>query len=152
MRTQSRCRDAVRSRETAQCLPPSVTPSLTGVVTNDNMNHDTRPVGWVSAARKMFESFPATVRDRVSTALTIAAEGAKADIAKPLKGFGPGVMEIAVRYRTDAWRVVYVTELAGRLWVIHAFRKKSKTGIRTPKAEIDLVRSRLARLKREMKP
>lgn len=92
------------------------------------------------------------MRDRVVTALTIAAEGGKADIAKPLKGFGPGVMEIAVRYRTDAWRVVYVTELAGRLWVIHTFRKKSKTGIGTPKSEIDLVRSRLARLRRETMP
>ena len=51
----------------------------------------------------------------------------------------PGVMEIAIRYRTDAWRVVYVTEVARRLWVLHAFRKKSKTGIRTPKADIDLA-------------
>lgn len=114
------------------------------------MNHDTRPVGWIRAARKVFESFPAAVRDRVGTALTIAAEGGKADIAKPLKGFGPGVMEIAIRYRTDAWRVVYVTEMAGRLWVIHAFQKKSKTGIGTPKAETDLVRGRLARLRREL--
>ena len=82
--------------------------------------------------------------------MTIAAEGGKADIAKPLKGFGSGVMEIAIRYRTDAWRVVYVTEVAGCLWVIHAFRKKSKSGIRTPKAEIDLIGSRLARLRREL--
>ena len=113
------------------------------------MNRDTRPVGWIKAARKAFESFPAAVQDRVNTALTIAAEGGKADVAKPLKGFGPGVLEIAVRHRTDAWRVVYVTEVAGRLWVIHAFRKKSKTGIRTPKADIDLIRGRLARLRRE---
>ncbi len=113
------------------------------------MNRNTRPVGWVRAARKAFETFPAAVRDRVNTALTIAAEGGKADIAKPLKGFGPGVLEIAVRYRTDAWRVVYVTEVEGRLWMIHAFRKKSKSGVATPKAEIDLVRNRLARLKRE---
>ena len=116
------------------------------------MNQDTRPVGWVRAARKVFESFPAAVRDRVNTALTIAAEGGKADIAKPLKGFGPGVLEIAIRYRTDAWRVVYVTDVAGRLWVIHAFRQKSKSGIRTPKSEIDLIGSRLARLRRELKP
>ena len=114
------------------------------------MDHDTRPVGWIRAARKVFETFPATVRDRVNTALTIAAEGGKADIAKPLKGLDAGVMEIAIRYRTDAWRVIYVTEVAGWLWVIHAFRKKSKTGIRTPKTEIDLVRDRLARLRREL--
>ena len=71
------------------------------------------------------------VRDRVNTALTIAAEGCKADIAKPLRGFSPGVMEIAVWYRTDAWRVVYAMETNGGLWVIHAFRKKSKSGIET---------------------
>ena len=52
----------------------------------------------------------------------------------------------AARYRTDAWRVVYVTEVEGRLWVIHAFRKKSKTGIRMPRAKIDLIGNRLARL------
>ena len=71
---------------------------------------------------------------------------------RPLKGFGTSVMEIAIRYRTDAWRVVYVAEMAGRLWVIHAFRKKSKTGIKTPKAEIDVIAGRLARLRRELKP
>ena len=59
-------------------------------------------------------------------------------------------MEIALRYRTDAWRVIYVTEVAGRLWVMHAFGKKSKTGIKTPKAEIDLVKARLGRLKRDL--
>ncbi len=121
-------------------------------MTTYGVNRNTRPIGWVKAARKVFESFPATVRDRANTALTIAAEGGKADIAKPLKGFGAGVMEIAVRYRTDAWRVVYVTEVAGRLWVIHAFRKKSVKGIRTPKAELELIGSRLARLKRELLP
>ena len=78
------------------------------------------------------------------------AEGGKADIVKPLKGLGPGVMEIANRYRTDAWRVVHVTEIAGRLWVLHAFRKKSKTGIGTPSAEIDPICGRLARLRREL--
>ena len=114
------------------------------------MSFETRPIGWVRAARKVYESFPESVRDRVNAALTIAAAGSKADIAKPLKGVGPGIMEIAVRYRTDAWRVVYVTEIAGRLWVLHAFQKKSKTGIRTPKFEIDLVRARLGRLEREM--
>ena len=80
----------------------------------------------------------------------IAAEGGKADIAKPLKGLGSELMEVAVRYRTDAWRVVCINEVAGRLWVIHAFQKESTTGIKTPKAEIDLVRARIGRLKREL--
>ena len=114
------------------------------------MGKDTRPVGWVRAARKAYEGCSKAVRDRVNTALTIAAEGGRADIAKPLRGLGAGVMEIAVQYRKDAWRVVYVTEVAGRLWVLHAFQKKSKTGIRTPKREIDLVRVRLGRLREEL--
>lgn len=121
-------------------------------MTTSGKNNETRPIGWVRAARKVYATFPETVRDRVNTALTIAAAGGKADIAKPLRGVGSGVMEIAVRYRTDAWRVVYVTEHAGRLWVLHAFQKKSKTGIRTPRAEIDLVRARLGRLKEETAP
>lgn len=116
------------------------------------MNRATRPIGWIRGARKAYGAFPDAVRDRVNTALTIAAEGGKADIAKPLKGLGPGVMQIAVRYRSDAWRVVYVSEMVGSLWVIHAFQKKSKAGIKSPKAEIDLVRTRLGRLKRELLP
>ena len=111
---------------------------------------DTRPIGWIRAARKAYGAFPPAARDRVNTALTSAAEGGKADIAKPLKGLGFGVMEIAERYRTDAWRVVYVTGNAGTLWVIHAFRKKSKTGIKTPGFEIDIVKARLGRMKREL--
>ena len=109
-----------------------------------------RPIGWVKAAQKAFLTFPDPVRDRVNTALTIAAQGAKADIAKPLRGLGSGVMEIAVRHRTNAWRVVYVAEIVGSLWVLHAFQKKSKTGIRTPKPEIDLVKERLRRLREEL--
>jgi len=79
-------------------------------------------------------------------ALTVAAEGQKADTAKPLKGFGSGVFEIVVRHR-DTFRVVYVLQLDDALWVIHAFQKKSKSGIATPKPEIDLIKARLKRLK-----
>lgn len=59
----------------------------------------------------MFESFPMTVRDQVGTALTITAEGGKADIMKPLKGLGLGIMEIAIRYRIAAWCVAAVVAI-----------------------------------------
>ena len=85
-------------------------------MTTLDINRATRPIRWIRAARKAYEAFPKAVQDRVNTALTIAAEGGKAEFVKPLKGFEPGVMEIALRYRTDAWRVIYVTEVAGRLW------------------------------------
>lgn len=114
------------------------------------MVRNTRPIGWVRAARKTFADFPADVQDEMAGALTIAAEGGKADIAKPMKGLGSGVMEIALPFRGDAYRAVYVTEIAGSLWVVHAFQKKSKTGIQTPKHEIDLIRDRVRRLKWEL--
>ena len=64
-----------------------------------------------------------------------------------MKGLGSGVFEIAVRYRGDAFRVVYVVRIGNELWVLHAFQKKSTQGIKTPRREIDLVRERIKRLK-----
>ena len=79
--------------------------------------------------------------------MTIAAEGGKADIAKPLKGLGTGIFEIALAFRSDAFRVVYAVQLGDEIWVIHAFQKKSTQGIKTPKREIDLIEERLKKLK-----
>jgi phage-related protein len=107
----------------------------------------TRPVSWVTAARKTFESFPEGAQSICLTSLTIAAEGGKADIVKPMKGFGSGVFEIALPYRGNAFRVVYAVQLGADVWVLHAFQKKSTQGIKTPKHDIDLVKDRLKRLK-----
>jgi len=107
----------------------------------------TRPVSWLTAARKAFEDFPEGVREIVLDALSIAAEGGKAGIAKPMKGIGSGVLEIALPFRGNAFRVVYAVQIGEDLWVIHAFRKKSTHGIKTPKHEIDLIKDRLKRLK-----
>jgi phage-related protein len=107
----------------------------------------TRPVSWIKAARREFEAFPEGARSICLAALTIAAEGGKADIAKPMQGMGSGVFEIALPFRGNAFRVVYAVQLAEDIWVVHAFQKKSTQGIKTPKREIDLVRDRLRRLK-----
>jgi phage-related protein len=107
----------------------------------------TRPISWVSAARKDFDSFPEGAQAICLTALTIAAEGGKADIAKPLKGLGSGVLETALPYRGNAFRVVYAVQIGAELWVVHAFQKKSTQGIKTPKREIDLIAARVKRLK-----
>jgi phage-related protein len=107
----------------------------------------TRPISWVSAARKEFDAFPSGAKAICLTALTIAAEGGKADIAKPLKGLGSGVMEIALPYRGNAFRVVYAVQVGAELWVVHAFQKKSTQGIKTQKREIDLIQTRVKRLK-----
>ena len=111
----------------------------------------TRPVSWIKAALHEFESFPEGVQSICLAALTIAAEGGKADIAKPLHGAGSGVFEIALAFKGDAFRVVYAVQLADEIWVLHAFQKKSTKGIRTPKHEIDLIRDRLKRLKEMLK-
>ena len=79
--------------------------------------------------------------------MTIAAEGGKADIAKPLRGMGSGLFEIGLAFGGDAFRVVYAVQLAEDIWVVHAFQKKSTKGIKTPKREIDLIGDRLRRLK-----
>ncbi len=111
------------------------------------MIRQTRPISWIKAARKEFEKFPAEAQSICLTALTIAAEGGKADIAKPLHGLGAGILEIALPYRGNAFRVVYAVQLGDDIWVVHAFQKKSTQGIKTPKHEIDLVQDRLKRLK-----
>ena len=111
------------------------------------MTRRTRPVSWIRAALNEFESFPEGARSICLAALTIAAEGGKADIAKPMKAMGSGVFEIALPYQGDAFRVVYAVQLGEEIWVVHAFQKKSTQGIKTPKRELDLIRDRLKRLK-----
>jgi phage-related protein len=114
------------------------------------MPRDTRPISWVRAARKDFDDFPQGAQIEIGRALTILAEGRMPDIAKHLTGFGAGVMELALRHRGDAFRVVYALRIDTDIWVIHAFQKKSKSGIKTPKQEIDLIRERLRRLKERL--
>jgi len=113
-------------------------------------SRDTRPISWIKAARKAFEAFPEGAQDEIFLALTLAAEGRKADVAKPVTGFGSGVFEVALKYRTDAYRTVYALQLGDDVWVLHAFQKKAKQGIKTPKKELDLIRDRLKRLKKEL--
>ena len=111
------------------------------------MTRNTRPIYWIKAARRDFEEFPQGARDDLLDALTAVAEGGFPTIAKPLTGLGSGVMELALRHRGDAFRVVYTLQIGADIWMVHAFQKKSKSGIATPKQEIDLIRQRLKRLK-----
>lgn len=111
------------------------------------MSRPTRPISWIKAARKDFESFPAQAIERGLDALTLVADGATPDIAKPLSGLGSGVWELAIKERGDAYRVVYAVQLGDAVWVVHAFQKKSTQGISTPRHQIDVVRERIKRLK-----
>lgn len=115
------------------------------------MTRTTRPVSWVSAARRAFGEFPEGAQGLCLAALTIATEGGKADTAKPIQGLGSGIFEVALAYRGNAFRVVYAVQLDDDVWVVHAFQKKSNKGIKTPKREIDLVRDRINRLKQMLR-
>src|ERR1035437_9645172 len=94
------------------------------------MTPKTRPVSWIGAALKEFETFPEGARSICLAALTVAAEGGKADIVKPMRGMGSEVFEIALPFRGDAYRVVYAVQMAEEIWVVHAFQKKSTQGDR----------------------
>jgi phage-related protein len=110
-----------------------------------------RRVTWVKAALKDFGAFPAPVQRQMIAALRMATGGEKAETAKPMKRLGSGIFEIAVRQRGDAFRAVYAVQMDEDVWVLHAFQKKSRTGIRTPKQEIDLVRERIRRVQEQLR-
>src|ERR1035437_3183690 len=109
------------------------------------MTRKTRPVSWIKAALKEFETFPEGARSICLAALTIAAEGGKADNVKPMRGMGSGAFEIALPLRGDAYRVVSAVQRAEELGVVHAFKKKSTQGIKPPRREIDLIGALLKR-------
>jgi phage-related protein len=111
----------------------------------------TKRISWIRAAEKDFRKFPIAVQDQMKNALDIAALGKKADFAKPMKRLGSGIFEIALPYQTNAYRAIYALQLNEDIWVLHAFQKKSQTGIKTPKQEINLVKDRLKRLKEMLK-
>ena len=105
---------------------------------------ETKPVRWVGDSLSVLRGFPAEVRADIGIAIYVAQRGAKHPSAKPLKGFGSAsVLEIVEDFRGDAYRAVYTVRFAGVIYVLHAFQKKSKRAIATPKREITLVRERL---------
>ena len=103
-----------------------------------------RPIVWVRSSHNDLKKFPADVQDEMGYALYIAQIGDKHPKAKPLKGFS-GVMEIRSNYASSTYRAVYTTKIGDVIYVLHAFQKKSKRGIGTPRQEIALIRRRLQR-------
>jgi phage-related protein len=104
----------------------------------------TKPVQWLGSSLKDLRGFPQEVRDVFGFALYLAQTGGKHAVAKPLKGFaGAGVLEVVEDLDGDAFRAIYTVRFATAVYVLHAFQKKSKTGNKTPKAEMELVRQRL---------
>jgi phage-related protein len=103
-----------------------------------------RPLRWIASSKDDLSVMPREVRRDVGYALYVAQQGDKAAESKVLTGFGSaGVIEVIARHDGNTFRAVYTVRYAGVVYVLHAFQKKAKRGIATPKKEIDLIRKRL---------
>jgi len=108
-----------------------------------------RPVVWVGSSRRDLRTFPREVRRDIGRALYAAQEGETDPATKPMRGFGGGsIVEIMAYHRGDTWRAVYTVRFAEAIYVLHAFQKKSKSGIATTKRDIELIRRRLPEAER----
>ncbi len=99
-------------------------------------------VEWIGSSKKDLADFPDTVQHDIGFALMVAQFGSKHASAKPWKGLGAGIMEIVSNYNTNAYRAIYTVNIGDVIYVLHAFQKKSKSGISTPKEEIALIQAR----------
>lgn len=103
-----------------------------------------KPVHWIGSSGKDLRAMPEEVQDDIGYALYLAQMGDKHADAKPLTGFkGAGVLEIVENHDGDTYRAVYTVRFANAIYVLHAFQKKSKRGIATPQADLDLIKRRL---------
>ena len=101
-----------------------------------------RAVVWMGNAKKNLRGFPEGAQKLIGDELQLLQFGGMPKDTKPFKGVGSGVLEIAVRYDKDAYRTVVAVQLGKKLYVLHAFQKKSKRGIETPKQDVDLIKQR----------
>ena len=102
-----------------------------------------KPLDWVGSSKKDFLALPGPVKDEMGNALGLAQFGGKHPSAKPWKGQGPGVFELVEDHDGDTYRAVYTVRFREVVYVLHAFQKKSPSGIRTAQADVDLIERRL---------
>jgi phage-related protein len=111
-----------------------------------------KPVYWIASSQKDLKDFPREAQRHIGFALHFAQMGDKHPSAKPLQGFGDtSVLEVVEDYDGDTYRAVYTVRFAEVVYVLHAFQKKSKHGIATPKRDIDLIGTRLKQAQEEYK-
>jgi phage-related protein len=102
-----------------------------------------KPLFWIGSSKEDLLAFPGPVQDEIGTALSVAQFGGKHPKAKPWKGEGPGVLEVVEDDRGDTYRAIYTVRFEGVVYVLHAFQKKSPSGIRTAKRDVQLISRRL---------
>ena len=101
-----------------------------------------RPVVWMGDSRKRVRNFPSEVKKEIGVALFDVQMGTTPPDAKPFKGVGSGVFEIVTRHATNTYRTVYAVQIGSRVYVLHAFQKKSIKGIKTAEKDKDLIKRR----------
>ena len=102
-----------------------------------------RPLFWEGSSKKDFKKFPIPVQKDMGVALFVVQLGRTPDSSKPWKGLGPGVYELVEDHRGDTFRAVYTVRVGDAIHVLHAFQKKSKSGISTPQPDVHLIGKRL---------
>jgi phage-related protein len=108
-----------------------------------NIARPIRPLLWVASSKRDYGEFPLRVQDTLGFELFLAQTGQHPPSAKPLKGLGSGTVELIEDFDGDTYRTVYTVRFREAVYVLHAFKKKSKQGIATPKSDIDLIKRRL---------
>lgn len=109
-----------------------------------------KPLKWVGSAKRDLDAMPEEVKDAFGHAIDLAQAGGKHQDAKVLTGFGSaGVLEVVEDCRGDTYRAVYTVRFMGWVYVLHCFQKKSKSGIKTPKEDLDLIETRLKAAKQD---
>ena len=102
-----------------------------------------RPLLWIASSRRDYRAFPARVQDNLGFELFLAQTGQHPPSAKPLRGLGGGTIELIEDFDRDTYRAVYTIRFSEAVYMLHAFKKKSKRGSKTPGSDIDLVKRRL---------
>lgn len=106
-----------------------------------------RPLVWLGNSKRNIQAFPKGAQKMIGDELQLIQFGGMPKDAKPFKGVGSGVIEIALRYEGDAYRTVVALQLGERIYVLHAFQKKSKKGRATPRQDVELIKQRYAQAK-----
>jgi phage-related protein len=101
-----------------------------------------RRLVWLGDSRRNIQAFPSGAQKLIGDELQLVQFGGMPKDAKSFKGIGSGVFEIALAYERNAYRAVYAVQLGRKIYVLHAFQKKSKSGIKTPQKDVDLIRRR----------
>lgn len=101
-----------------------------------------RPLVWMGKSRRSIQAFPEGAQKLLGDELQLIQFGDLPKNAKAFRGVGSGVIELALRYDTGAYRTVVAVQLGRKIYVLHAFQKKSKAGLKTPQQDVDLIRQR----------